>query len=215
MDGERRIDVAGSPSRCPFCKGDLEGPKDLVACASCGARQHAACHAEHARCASCGSAEVLVRREAASAATPRPTFEPPLAGSKARVERRDDGLVYTWPLVDGTRLFGIMLVLMVCTAPIGAAILYYNWKQRQGYKESRSRLVLGTDALELFVFEYSKKPKLKAARGEVGAVRVSRGDSGARLAVDVGIHEQELCSSLEPAELEWLARAIEAWKNEA
>lgn len=47
-----RVEQKNQP-RCPYCKdADLGG--DLVGCQGCGTISHAACFAEHGRCASCG-----------------------------------------------------------------------------------------------------------------------------------------------------------------
>jgi hypothetical protein len=73
-----RIRVDHAPSRCPYCHEDFVSLEDVVACAACGARHHAECHAQDRRCATCGSTDVLVHvrqgAAAASAARPRAPF---------------------------------------------------------------------------------------------------------------------------------------------
>jgi len=60
-----------------------------------------------------------------------------------------------------------------------------------------------------------EEPVLEVPRGSVGAARVTSMDSGTSLNVDVGIERKSLdaASSLKAPELEWLARAIEAWRD--
>jgi hypothetical protein len=60
-----QIRVDRSVVHCPFCKGDLDDVRRIVACAPCGARHHLECYREHGRCASCSSREKLVHRAAA------------------------------------------------------------------------------------------------------------------------------------------------------
>jgi hypothetical protein len=54
------IRVGRSPSRCPYCKGELGDLGAIVACAPCGARHHADCREENGeRCATCGASQWL------------------------------------------------------------------------------------------------------------------------------------------------------------
>ena len=59
------IQVGRSVVHCPYCKGELDDPRRLVACAPCGARHHLECYRELGHCASCSSWEKLVHRAAA------------------------------------------------------------------------------------------------------------------------------------------------------
>jgi hypothetical protein len=83
------IRVHGSPSRCPYCKGSIGDVREIVACALCGARHHAACREEHGRCAVCSSSELLVYQ--AAAAKPR--------AEGLEVDRRDGAVIYRWRLL--------------------------------------------------------------------------------------------------------------------
>jgi len=48
---------------CPFCKGALDVPREVVACARCGARHHAECFREILACACCAASDLLAHRD--------------------------------------------------------------------------------------------------------------------------------------------------------
>ena len=84
------IHVRGSPSRCPYCKEGIGAVRDVVACALCGARHHAACREEHGRCAVCSSVELLVYKK----------NDDPVAGPGLNVLREEDRVTYRWRLIE-------------------------------------------------------------------------------------------------------------------
>jgi uncharacterized Tic20 family protein len=53
-----QVSMRGAPGRCAYCHGDVSS-EERVACRDCLAPHHQDCF--HERCASCGSASVLVR----------------------------------------------------------------------------------------------------------------------------------------------------------
>jgi hypothetical protein len=58
VTGEKvRVEVKGSPTRCPYCHDDCSPGVDDVACRECLARHHAACWNEHGACGTCGSTQ--------------------------------------------------------------------------------------------------------------------------------------------------------------
>jgi len=59
-DVQRRVEVRGSPTRCPYCHDDCQPGQDDVACRDCLARHHSACWREHRACGSCGSSQALL-----------------------------------------------------------------------------------------------------------------------------------------------------------
>jgi hypothetical protein len=220
MERERdaeRVHVPGSPTRCPFCKGEIEDLKQVVACAACGARHHGACHQENGRCATCGSEDVLVPR-AAPVALARVKREEPPRGSFITVEREGDALVYTWPVRDtATLTVAIILTLMVLTAVVGIPLLYAYFTAK------RARFRVGPGEIEFDARAAAGggfARKIRARREDVGAIRVQANQGGAFLTIDVGmdrwiVKTGMMQSALRPPELEWLAQALEAWKNEA
>lgn len=62
---ESTVELSKPIVHCPYCKDGLAEPRDVVACARCGARHHDECFTDLARCASCGSSELLAHRELA------------------------------------------------------------------------------------------------------------------------------------------------------
>ncbi len=87
------IHIHRSPSRCPYCKDAIDDVREVVACASCGARHHSECRATHGRCAICASVELLVYTPPPAAAA-----APPQETGGLSVERVGEATVYTWPL---------------------------------------------------------------------------------------------------------------------
>jgi hypothetical protein len=203
----------GSPTRCPWCKGEIEGVKEVVACAACGARHHGACHTENGRCATCGATDVLVPRAQPAPALARVKREEPPKGSKIRVEREGEALVYSWPLRDSTSVF-LACLFMIVFPPLGLLLLYEVKKHKRG----RIRLTL--DEIEFQLFGCRSSP-IQAKREDVGSIRVTSIQGGlARLTIDVGMDRHTVKTgivqpALRPPELEGLAQALEAWKNEA
>jgi hypothetical protein len=58
-DVKARIEVKGSPTRCPYCHDDCAPGQDEVACRECLARHHRACWGERGACGSCSSTQAL------------------------------------------------------------------------------------------------------------------------------------------------------------
>lgn len=56
---ESRLEVKGSPTRCPFCHDGFSGQEQAVVCGQCLSRHHPACWA--GSCASCRSTARMVR----------------------------------------------------------------------------------------------------------------------------------------------------------
>ncbi len=209
---QERVHVGGSPTRCPWCKGEIEDVKQVVACAACGARHHGACHSEHGRCATCSSEDVLVPRAAAAPSKARVQREEPPAGSRIKVTRDGEALVYSWPGRDTAALL-VGLVWLFALPPLG---LYMLWL----YLTIRERTIrVAGDEIELTVGTFRGK-RLRAKRAEVGAIRVATSQQQTNLSIDVGMDRYFVKTGImNPAlrgpEVEWLAKAIEAWKDEA
>lgn len=209
MDGVT-VTSERAPTRCPYCKDALDPSKELVACAPCGARHHASCHAAHGRCASCGAADVLVP------ARRRPRREEPPAGSKLQVERRDGQTVYTWdPRTRQDLVVVVLMAALVLTVPIAILVLL------QRRRHATVSLVLSPEHVEFTSPGGVSGKRVKARRDEVGAIRVqSIGEAGVRLTIDVGIQRHAVLSGivgpgLQAPELEWLAEQLCAWRDEA
>lgn len=209
MDGVT-VTSERAPTRCPYCKDALDPSKELVACAPCGARHHASCHAAHGRCASCGAADVLVP------ARRRPRREEPPAGSKLQVERRDGQTVYTWdPRTRQDLVVVVLMAALVLTVPIAILVLL------QRRRHATVSLVLSPEHVEFTSPGGVSGKHVKARRDEVGAIRVqSIGEAGVRLTIDVGIQRHAVLSGivgpgLQAPELEWLAEQLCAWRDEA
>ncbi len=207
--------VPASPTRCPWCKGEIENVKEVVACAACGARHHGACHQENGRCATCGATDVLVPRAQPAPAVARVKREQPLKGSRIAVTREGDALVYSWSLRDGVALFlAVFFTLMVILSPIGLWILYLYLTNK------RAEIRTTHDEIEFPAWGFRTR-KIRAKREDVGAIRVTTGPQGVmQLTIDVCVDRWIVRTgignpALRPLELEWLAQALEAWKNEA
>jgi hypothetical protein len=204
-----------SPTRCPFCKGDLSDMKEIVACTACGARHHAACREENGRCATCGSTEVLVPRSGTPRSPMRAKLEQPPQGSKIVVSREGDALVYAWDTPESPLGCAIVCLFTVVLAPV-ALYFFIRYLQQQGEAPRRARVVLGPDTLEVS-WTTQKTPVARIERAKIGGVRAVTSDAGTTVYVDEGIQRKALMglSALTPVELEWLAAAIDAWRSEA
>jgi hypothetical protein len=201
-----------SPTHCPWCKGAIENVKEVVACAACGARHHGACHQENGRCATCGSTDVLVPRAPPAPAVARVKREEPPRGSRIKVEREGEALVYTWSLVNRVAIF-LACLWTVVLPPLGLAVLFQILRRNQaGIRLTRDEIEFSTGAI------FSKL--IRAKREDVGGIRVFTGQGVTQLTIDVGMDRHVVKtgivqSALRGPELEWLAQALEAWKNEA
>lgn len=71
MEHSKPVTVHASPTRCPFCHEGCDAEVENRVCRDCLARHHAACWAEGAACANCGSG----RSMEPSAAAPELTAE--------------------------------------------------------------------------------------------------------------------------------------------
>ena len=205
-----RIHVDGSPTHCPFCKGELEDLKSIVACAACGARHHEGCHKTHGRCATCGSVELLVPR------APRQRSRgDPLPGSKIKVERRDGATVYSWKKRAPLDLFfGAVFVVLCITSPIALWIFYKYLEDEDARIEIRPDEVVLPCATVNGLFAQT----IRARRGDVGRIATQQIQQWTMLSIDVGIERYFLrpgilFAPLKPPELEWLADQLNAWKE--
>lgn len=210
MGGER-VRVEGGAARCPFCHDGLEKVDELVACAPCGARFHAACHRDNQeRCPSCGASEVLVPPR------PRSRRKDPPKGSRIEVRREAERTSYSWDTGSGAdRFLIIVFALLVVTLPVAA----WMWHARRKVRRAELLLEPGRisfDALDPNLFFIRR---VVAAAEDVGGARVggSPGTHGPALAIDVGLTRHRVLaglthSSLTAPELEWLAEEIQAWK---
>lgn len=107
------IHVRGSPSRCPYCKEGIGAVRDVVACALCGARHHAACREEHGRCAVCSSVELLVYKK-----------NDDLAGDPGlNVLREEDRVTYRWRLIEKKDLALVPVTGFLTLAPAEVSFL--------------------------------------------------------------------------------------------
>lgn len=211
MASERTVSVERSPSRCPYCHDELDKTQELVACAACGARHHAACHTAHGACVSCGASELLVpaRRR------PRAPAEP-LPGSKIRVRREEGGAtIYEWdPRGRGDLVLILLLTLLVLTIPLA----WLTWLKRRRFPTSSIRVT--PEAIE-FTAHTFRTQQVRLTREEVGAIRVgSVQGGGVTLSIDQGITRHTvLIGIVDPGlaapELEWLADQLVAWRDEA
>jgi len=215
--GEVRVD--GSPTRCPYCKDQLADVKAIVACAACGARHHAACHAENRRCATCGATDVLVPSGAgAPAPTASVAWPAQPASSSVLVLHDDNGVVFTWACpepFDALSLLGGAICLTVVGLPLGLWLLSGK-EERLARREKRFvHLRLGRDTLEYRSDD--GMPSFSAPRRRLGA-HVAESDSGYHLAIHeetpFGTRVQHDVSTqqLRREEIDWLAETILAWK---
>lgn len=140
------IHVRGSPSRCPYCKEGIGAVRDVVACALCGARHHAACREEHGRCAVCSSIELLVYKKT----------DDPVAGPGLNVHREDDRQTYRWRLIEKKDLALVPVTGFLTLAPGEISFLavaarhFFEVKgakaQVRGVEDERTRLTLALGA---------------------------------------------------------------------
>jgi len=204
--------IRGAPNRCPYCRDAIGDLKEVVACASCGARHHEACHTEHGACSSCGSADVLVARSRT-----RQAREEPPQGSSIEVRKLPTGGVeYSWPGFTGQHLM-LWFVLLACTL-IGLPL--FLWALLVYLRGQKSRLVLRDDRLEITRVGLTGATTHSASRQDVGAIRLGRiGQQGMlRASVDIGVNRIPLgivggMVSLKEPEIEWLHQALQAWKE--
>lgn len=199
-----------APTRCPYCKDGFDPGKEVVACAPCGARQHAACHAAHGRCAACGATDVLVP------ARRRPRRELPPTGSRIRVEQADGRTTYEWdPRTRNDLVLAALMTFLVITIPIAIIILL------QRRRHTSMKLVVTPDQVELTAHGGLFGKRVQARRDEVGAIRVQAlGEQSVHLSLDVGIERHLVMTGimgagLKAPEMEWLAEQLCAWRDEA
>lgn len=211
MGGEAaRVRVEGG-ARCPFCRDGLEKTAELVACAPCGARFHASCHASNqGRCPACGATDVLVPRRAS-----RARGEPP-SGSRIEVTRTPERTRFQW---DSHGWLDVVLLavfaVFVFTLPL--AVLIFLARRRS----NRAEVLLDDEALEFHASArlFGQGKRVRVRREELGGVRVICEADNYALTVDAGIvrhvvYTGIVASPLSPPELEWLAEQIRAWAAE-
>jgi hypothetical protein len=209
MEGSRQdVHIQGSPVHCPYCKDGLEDLAKVVACAACGARHHNSCHSEHGRCASCGEPQVLVPRASPPGGLRR-RLEPP-RGSRIRVEQDGAGVRYAWNTRSRGLLFcSIAFLVLFPVALLGLLLLLAYFKNRDSWVR------VDAEGIEFMSPTWFTGTKVVRSRWEdVGAVRTVQGN----LTIDVGIQRHHvgrfLQFVLQPAEIDWLTEALQAWKNE-
>ncbi len=212
-----KLEIRGAPGRCPFCHDLISDPKEVVACAACGARHHERCHAEHGACSACSSTEVLIPRSRA-----RRIREQPPKGSRIQVEQRSGGTSYSWKTATHTQwiVVTILLAVMMITIPL-IPFLWIWWTLK---RNTQSRVLMHEDGLDLKIDVPLQRLKtVFAQRADVGAIRLGRWGHILRLTVDVGVDRIVIASSgpgvigaaLKEPEVEWLYEALLAWKEEA
>jgi hypothetical protein len=237
VTGERELHVDRSPTHCPYCKGEIEDLSKVVACAACGARHHQACHADHGRCATCGSAEALVPK---AHARPRRRSEP-LPGSSIKVREDGAAVILSWPatrwspvrfLLIGAALLALAAAAIALVGPppmivlpgMGGVVLCGLFL----FARSQPRTLeigLGLDAIDFPEVDPRAAGgtlSVRAKREEVGSVRTENTGNGYRLTIDLGLvrHVVKLGAAFAPGalsepEIDWLARAIDAWREES
>lgn len=156
---EIRIDGA----RCPYCHDHLGDPRELVACAACGARAHLACHQEHPACATCGGSEILVPRGAAP--TDQQPAEPLPADSRLQVERLPDALEISWPALSPPQRMPTIVMGLALTPLCGLGLLTLLWVYRHWNARVHCRMT--RDALELDTIASRTQPPQRYGRSEV------------------------------------------------
>lgn len=210
MASEQTVSVERSPSRCPYCRDELDKTKELVACAACGVRHHAACHTAHGACVSCGATELLVP------ARRRQRADQPPAGSRIEVRTGEDGTtVYEWdPRTRTDEVLIVLMLVLVITIPFAFLI----WNARRRYR--RASIRVAPEAIE-FTARRFRLRQVRVKREDVGAIRVSSmGESGVALTIDEGITRHHVMTGItgpgiSAPELEWLAAQLTAWRDEA
>jgi hypothetical protein len=220
MGGEKqRLEVRGGAGRCPFCRDLITDPKEVVACAGCGARQHESCFAQHGACTSCGATDVLVHRSQA----PARLREAPPKGSRIEVRQEGASSVLSWPSHSQQQLRLIVLILAISVfgVPLIPFVLLGWWLGRDKYVE----VVLGEGGLSMHkpgLFGRRSHLSHRATREDVGAVRLNRWGAMLTLTVDIGVNRIHIAnagrgqpSPLKEPEVEWLYDRLQAWKAEA
>ncbi len=98
-ESQARVEVRGSPQRCPYCHDECSPSENDAVCHACLARHHRSCWEESGRCASCSGARALVI-EPGSSPPPRasfPTIEQLPEALRASVEHElADGEKLVW-----------------------------------------------------------------------------------------------------------------------
>ena len=210
---EVKVKSEQSPLRCPYCHDALATGKELAACGDCGARQHLTCHQEHGACTACSSNNVLVPQSKRT----QPSYGQPLRGSKIRVEATEAGTRYTWRGSNAMPwalliLLSILLIPTIVLVPFMLLVLYQRWHQEA---ERDFSIVLEPDAIEFDTF-YGEP--CRVARNDVGRVQVLQRNGVGTLTIDVGVDRHSIYTTrfaprLKAPELEWLAVAVNGWKE--
>jgi hypothetical protein len=207
----------------------------VVACAACGARHHDACRAEHGRCATCGALDLLVPRP-----SKRRVLDPP-AGSKLVVRHEGERVVielpgsgfepgqapvlmvfFVWAFLsfslitrggaDGPPIAGGGFFLLL------AAVAFVAKRRYRG--PAAPELVLDPDAIAFPGVDrfFGFSIPVRATRAEAGSVRTGSRKDGYALQVDVGLERWRVrlgSTAFSEPEVDWIAAAIRAWKDEA
>jgi len=199
--------------RCPYCRDLVTDPKEVVACAACGARHHEPCRNEHGACAACGATDVLVPRTKAA-----PAREKPPRGSTITVEELPDGGVrYAWPSTN-TQAMLVWSVVLACTVFGALLIPVVLWLGMTRGKR-KSQITLREGGIEIEMHGVVTSTQEQAPRADVGAVRLTRMQQVQVLSVDVGVDRIPIggaagFSSLKPPEQEWLYEVLQGWKEQ-
>lgn len=215
MGGEKeKLSIRGGPGRCPYCHDLIADTREVVACASCGARHHQRCHAEHGACCSCGSTDALVPRSQAREAAERPP-----RGSSIKVIPAGQSTSYAWENSSPQQLLLILLLVacFVVTIPlIPFVFLYWLQARRRETSVQLHEKGLALDIRGPFVAHR----EVRAARKDVGAVRLTRiQQQGLRLTIDVGVDRITIATAgpmtaLKEPEVEWLYERLLSWKEQ-
>lgn len=196
-----------SLGRCPYCKDILEDPATLVACGSCGARQHADCRRELGSCASCGSLSLLVPQRPLGTAPPA---QPP--GEKLRLQRNAEGDVtrIEWaPLAFPHPIWLLLALGFLMTVVLIPLLFKAVWNQ---LKHPLHYLELHPDALELGASTpfFTWMGGRRFTRDQVKAIRMNE-----RGALSVQVEDTAVLlgdSVLNLEEREWLFEQLREWK---
>lgn len=214
---QQRVSVGGAPTRCPYCKDELDASRqELVGCAECGARQHASCHERHGSCAACGSTKTLFARVA-------PTRRGPLAGSKIQVTSEGEATTYRWPTYEQPLWLHVLVWTVVVLIPPLWPLVLIPWlketpESKALRKAKEQALTVTPDAIEVVVMARTSRKRVRLRRERIGAPKVIyAGEHGTpKLVIDEGVTRHTLFATagLAAPELEWLAEQLAAWHAE-
>lgn len=120
-----RLEVRGSPTRCPFCHDGFAGQEQGVVCGQCLSRHHPACWA--GSCASCRSTARMVRDPALQAGEVCAGLRSFAASSLRRAVGPASLLLWLVTLVTLAGALGAAVALPEATLVHGVATLRESW----------------------------------------------------------------------------------------